>query len=326
MKKPLVPAEVLAAARRVLEVEEKSLADLRGRLGPEFVRALELLLACKGKVVLTGMGKSGLVCRKIAATLASTGTPAFFIHPGEGGHGDLGMLSRGDVLIAVSYSGETAEVMLVIPAVRRLGVPVIACAGNPASSLARAADVCLSIAVAEEACPLGLAPTSSTTATMALGDALAVALLELRGFTAADFALFHPGGALGRRLLLAVEDVMHAGEAVPSVGVDTLIREALFTITGGKLGMTTVQDDAGRLLGIITDGDLRRLMEKVPDPLEKTAGEVMTCNPRTVARDELATVALRMMEEKSITSLVVADDGQRVLGVVHLHDLLKAGI
>jgi arabinose-5-phosphate isomerase len=326
MKKRVVHEEVLTTARRVLAVEERSLADLRGRLGGEFVRAVELLLACKGKVVLTGMGKSGLVCRKIAATLASTGTPAFFLHPGEGSHGDLGMLSRGDLLIAVSNSGEAGEVLLVLPAVKRLGIPIIAMAGSAGSSLAKAADCFLSIAVAEEACPLGLAPTSSTAVTMALGDALAVVLLDLRGFTAEDFALFHPGGVLGRRLLLTVEDAMHAGDGVPRVGEATLVREALFTITGKKLGMTTVQDDSGRLLGIITDGDLRRLMEKVPDPLGRKAGEVMTRSPRTIARDEMATVALRMMEEKSITALVVVDGDKRVQGVVHLHDLLKAGI
>ncbi len=323
--KKLVPEEVLASARRTLATEEKGLAQLRERLGPPFVKAVGLLLACKGKVVLAGMGKSGLVCRKIAATMASTGTPAFFLHPAEGAHGDLGILSREDVFIAVSYSGEAGELLLLLPSVKRLGVPVIAITGRMDSTLARRSDVALDVS-GEEACPLGLAPTTSTTATMALGDALAVTLLTLRGFTAEDFALFHPGGALGRRLLLTVADVMVKGEAIPRVGEGVTVREALFQITGKKLGMTTVQDPGGVLRGIITDGDLRRLMEKFPDPLARLAGEVMTRSPRTVSPDEMASVALRMMEQASITCLVVVDEGEKVQGVVHLHDLLKAGI
>jgi len=319
-------ASAAERAARVLSIEAESILALRDRLGDSFGKAVDLLLAAPGKVVVTGMGKSGIVGRKIASTLASTGTPAFFLHPAEGIHGDIGMVHEGDVVVALSNSGETAEVTALLPAFKRLGLPLIALTGVPASTLGRYADAVLDVAVKEEACSLGLAPTSSTTATMALGDALAVALLDLRGFTAEDFALFHPGGSLGRRLTLTVEDAMHSGDSVPRVGAETLLREALFEITGKKLGMTTVLDGEGRLAGIITDGDLRRLMEKVGDPLGKKAGEVMTKNPLTIARDEMATVALRMMEERSITSLVVVDAGNRVEGVLHLHDLLKAGI
>ncbi|UCG39700.1 MAG: KpsF/GutQ family sugar-phosphate isomerase [bacterium] len=306
-------------------IEEKSLKDSRLRLGEEFASAVALLASCRGRVVLAGMGKSGLVCRKIVATFSSTGTPALFLHPAEGGHGDIGMLARGDVLIAVSSSGETEEVIRMLPAVRRLGVPIICMTGSRSSTLAARADVVLDISVTEEACPLGLAPTASTTVTMALGDALAIALLELKGFTEEDFALFHPGGAIGRRLL-TVSDIMHTGEEIPAVTPETGMKKVLLEITSKKLGFTTVTDGEGGLLGVITDGDLRRLMERETDPLALTAGEVMTGSPKAINPEALAARALQIMESHSITSLAVTGDGGRVVGVLHMHDILKAGV
>jgi arabinose-5-phosphate isomerase len=318
--------ERLQRARRVLDVELAALRQLRAKLGPEFGRAVELLLACRGKVVVSGIGKSGLVCRKMAATFASTGTPAFFLHAGEASHGDLGMLVRGDVLIAVSNSGESEEVLRVLPSARRFEIPLIAITGRMDSTLARTADVALDVSVPEEACPLGLAPTASTTVTMALGDALAVALLEERGFSSDDFALLHPAGALGRRLL-RVDDLMHRGDQLPLVPVTASLKDTLVEITGKRLGVTGVLDGAGALAGIVTDGDLRRGLERAADIRTLRATDLMTRNPKTIAGDALAAQAVAFMERHAITSLfVVEPDTKRPLGVIHLHDLLRAGI
>jgi arabinose-5-phosphate isomerase len=318
--------ERVARARRVLEVEAGALASLRDRVDGRFAAAIELLLACRSKVVVTGVGKSGIVCRKIAATLASTGTPAVFLHAGEGSHGDLGTLVRGDVLVAVSYSGETTEVLGLLPAARRLGVPLIAVCGDVGSTLARGADVLLDVSVPEEACPLNLAPTASTTATMAIGDALAIALLEERGFSAEDFALLHPGGALGRRLL-RVEDLMHRGGELPIVSEQASLNDTLVEITSKRLGVTGVVDGRGDLLGIITDGDLRRGLERAPDIRTLTARDLMTTAPKTIAAAALGAEAVAVMERHRITSLFVLTDGsRRPAGVIHLHDLLRAGV
>lgn len=317
--------KVLESARKVLRIEGDSIEALGSRLGEEFAIAVDLLRTCSGRVVFAGMGKSGLVSRKIAATFASTGTPSLFLHPAEGGHGDLGMLARGDVLVAVSNSGETQELIRLLPAVKRLGIPIISMTGGTSSTLAARADIVLDISVTEEACPLNLAPTASTTVTMALGDALAVALLEARGFTEDDFAFFHPIGALGRRLL-TVSEIMHTGDEIPRVDLGTTMREALFEITSKQLGFTTVQDGEDRLLGIITDGDLRRFLEEGSDPLSLTAGEVMTHSPKILNADALAAKALQLMESNKITNLVIVDSEDRVAGVIHMHDILKAGI
>lgn len=319
---------MIETAKKVLKTEAEAILALIDRLDGGFSRAVEMILACQGRVVITGMGKSGLICQKIAATMASTGTPTLFLHPAEGIHGDLGMLMKGDVVVAVSNSGETEEVTRILPIIKRMGLPLVAMAGNPKSTLARAGDVFLDISVAEEACPLGLAPTSSTTATLALGDALAVALLDERGFKAEDFALFHPGGALGKRLLLRVEDLMHTGAAIPMVGEAVLLREALFEITSKKLGVTGVAAADGGLLGVFTDGDLRRCMEQGIEALNRPIGEVMNRSPKRILRSNLAAKALQTMETHSITSLFVFDsEGSQVpVGVLHLHDLLKAGV
>lgn len=319
---------ILKEAQRVIRVEAEALLALADSLNGEFTRSVELILSSHGRVVVTGMGKSGIICQKIASTLASTGTPAFFLHPAEGIHGDLGMIMKGDVVIAVSNSGETDEVVRILPVIKRLGAMLIAMSGNRESTLARSADVFLEISIKEEACPLGLAPTASTTATLAMGDALAVALLVERGFSAEDFALFHPGGALGKKLLLRVEDLMHTGDAVPLVAADSLMREALFVITSRGLGITGVVDPAGVLVGVITDGDLRRALEKGADILNETAGALMTGNPKRISAGDLAARALQRMEEHSITSLFVfsGDQTGKPVGIIHLHDLLKAGL
>lgn len=319
---------LIETAKRVLQIEADAVLALQARLDADFVQAVEMILSCKGKVVVTGMGKSGLICQKIAATMASTGTPTFFLHPAEGIHGDLGMLAKGDVIIGISNSGETEEVCRILPVIKRMGLPLISMSGNPKSTLAIAGDVHLDISVDEEACPLGLAPTASTTATLAMGDALAVALLEERGFKEEDFALFHPGGALGKRLLLRVEDMMHTGKDVPLVLPEVLLRDALFEITSKKLGVTGVVDSQGQMLGVFTDGDLRRIMEQGLDSLQKPISEVMTTAPKRILRRNLAAKALQIMESHSITSLFVFDDEEnRVpVGIVHLHDLLKAGV
>ncbi len=311
--------------KRVLEIEARAIAGLVERIDQRFADAVDLLYACSGKAVVSGMGKSGLIGQKIAATLASTGTPAFFLHPAEGIHGDLGMLARKDLLIAISNSGETEEVLKLLPAVKRMNLPVIALTGRVQSTLAKNSDVVLDVSVREEACPMGLAPTASTTATLAMGDALAIALLEKRGFKEEDFAQFHPGGTLGRRLLLKVRDLMHQGDAVPRVTQGASAREAILEMTSKKLGMTTVLDREGRLLGIITDGDLRRVLERGIDLAQARAGDMASRNPKTIGPDALAARAVQIMESFSITSLVVVDK-ERMLGVIHLHDLLKSGV
>lgn len=319
---------MIETAKRVLKIEAEAVLALSERLNGNFTRAVEMLLACEGRVVITGMGKSGLICQKIASTMASTGTPAFFLHPAEGIHGDLGMLMKGDVVIAVSNSGTTEEIVRILPVIKRMGLPLVALAGNPASPLARAGDVFLDISVREEACPLGLAPTASTTVTLALGDALAVALLERRGFREEDFALFHPGGALGKRLLLRVEDLMHIGKDIPLVGEKTPLKEALFEITSKKMGITGVCDGGGALVGVFTDGDLRRSLEQGLDVLHRPIGELMTRNPKRILRSQLAARALQKMEEHTITSLFVfnEEEGRVPVGILHMHDLLKAGV
>jgi arabinose-5-phosphate isomerase len=319
---------ILNEARKVIRIEAEALLALADSINGEFERAVDLILASHGRVVVTGMGKSGLIGQKIASTMASTGTPAFFLHPAEGIHGDLGMIMKGDVVIALSNSGETEEVLRILPVIKRLGASLIVMTGNPDSTLSRAGDVFLDISVKEEACPLGLAPTASTTATLAMGDALAVALLLKRGFKAEDFALFHPGGTLGKKLILRVEDLMHTGADVPLVASDALMRDALFTITAKGLGITGVTDAHGALIGVITDGDLRRALEKGIDILNSSAGDLLTARPKRINRAELAARALQQMEQFSITSLFVFDDDEAMspVGIIHLHDLLKAGI
>ncbi len=315
-------------AKRVLQIEADAVLALQERIDEHFETAVQIVLGCQGKVVITGMGKSGLICQKIAATMASTGTPTFFLHPAEGIHGDLGMLSKGDIVIAVSYSGETDEVCRILPVIKRMGLPLITMSGNPQSTLGVAGDVHLNVHVEEEACPLGLAPTASTTATLAMGDALAVALLDQRGFKAEDFAMFHPGGSLGRKLLLRVEDMMHSGSEVPLVKTTTLVREALFEITSKKLGVTGVVNAQGVLVGVFTDGDLRRLMETGLDSLEAPIGDVMSRSPKRILQRNLAAKAVQVMEANSITSLFVfADEEEQIpVGIIHLHDLLKSGV
>ncbi|HVB36059.1 MAG TPA: KpsF/GutQ family sugar-phosphate isomerase [Candidatus Acidoferrales bacterium] len=311
----------LAAAQRVLRIEADAIAGLIEKLDEQFERAVEMIFECRGRVIVTGMGKSGLIGRKISATLASTGTPSVFLHAAEALHGDLGMLMREDVALAVSQSGETEELIALLEPIKRLGIRLVTLTGNLRSTLAVASDVALDIAVEEEACSLNLAPTASTTAALAMGDALAIALLNRRGFREEDFAALHPAGKLGTKLR-RVDSVMHAGDALPRVGPQTSIPEVIYEISRKKLGMVVVTDDAGKLLGIVTDGDLRRLMERrKKEALDLTAAESMTKNPVTLARTELAASALRLMEERKITSVVVVDAERRVEGVVHLHDL-----
>ncbi len=318
--------DLLRLAARVLESEAQAITSLIPRLNDDFLRALTLLADCTGRVVVSGMGKSGHIGKKIAATMASTGTPALFLHPAEGIHGDLGMLSRSDVVIALSNSGETEELVRILPVIKRLKIPLICLTGNARSTLAKYSDVVIDVGVKEEAGPLDVVPTSSTTAALAMGDAMAVALMEARGFKAEDFALLHPGGVLGRRLLLRVEDAMHVGDAVPRVLPTTPMREAIFEMTSKKLGLTTVCEADGRLAGIVTDGDLRRWLQKNPQVFSLTAGEVMTKSPKTIGRDALAAKAVQVMEEHAITVLVVTDRRQLVEGILHLHDLLKLGV
>ncbi len=319
---------ILDEARRVIRVEAEALSAMAERIDSSFELAVRLILKSPGRVIVSGMGKSGLVGQKIASTMASTGTPAFFLHPAEGIHGDLGMIMAGDVVIAISNSGETEEMLKILPSIKRLGAHLIAMSGNAVSNLARASDVFLDVSVSEEACPLGLAPTASTTATLAMGDALAVALLVERGFKAEDFAIFHPGGSLGKKLILRVEDLMHSGEAMPLVQEDTLMKKALFVITAKGLGVTGVCDSSGALKGVITDGDLRRSLEKGDDILNRRASEIMKRGPLCIKRSELAAAALQIMEKRKITSLFVHEDDQSPApcGIIHLHDILKAGI
>ncbi len=319
-------AALLASGRRVLEIERDALAGLLPRINGDFARACALMLACHGRVVVTGMGKSGHIGSKIAATLASTGTPAFFVHPGEASHGDLGMITRQDVVIAISNSGETAEILTILPLIKRMGAPLIAMTGKPSSTLAKSAEVHLDVAVALEACPHNLAPTASTTATLAMGDALAVALLEARGFTQEDFARSHPGGALGRRLLLKISDLMHSGERVPRVGPQATLSEALLEMTRKGLGMTAIVDPQGHALGIFTDGDLRRVIDSGVDVRKINIAEVMTRGGKSVAPAQLAVDAVNLMDRHKITVLMVLDEQRQLLGVIHMHDLLRAGV
>jgi arabinose-5-phosphate isomerase len=320
--------DVIGKAREVLEIEARGILSLKERLGDEFARAVDILYACEGKVVVTGLGKSGQVGRKIAATLASTGTPAFFLHAAEGLHGDLGMIARNDAILAVSNSGETEEVLKLLPMIKRWGLNLVVITGSVRSTLARAGDVVLNVEVPEEACPLGLSPTTSTTATLAMGDALAVVLLESRGFQQEDFLIRHPGGTLGRRLLLRTSDLMHCGEAIPLVFENTGLQETLLEISAKRLGVTGVTGNAGQLIGVITDGDLRRALTRGDgNILALKAADVMTRDPKTIAGSSLAAEAIAMMEQFSITSLFIVDpEWKKPLGIIHLHDLLKAGI
>ncbi len=323
-------ADVIHKAREVLDTEIAGLVAARDRVGDAFVRAVDILHDCTGKVIVTGVGKSGLVCHKIAATLASTGTPSFFLHAAEASHGDLGMIMRDDVVLAVSNSGESEEVLKMLPLIKRWGLRLIAMTGNERSALALSADVILDVGVPEEACPLGLSPTASTTAALAMGDAIAVVLLERRGFKTEDFLLRHPGGALGRRLLLRTRDLMHHGKEIPLVSEETPLKDILLEITSKRLGVTGVVDTESALVGVITDGDLRRCLARSDgkaDILERRAADIMTRNPKTIGGDSLAAEAVAVMEKFSITSLFIqAEDSGRLQGIIHLHDLLKAGI
>jgi len=320
--------EILESARKVIRIEAEAIETLAKRLDENFAKAVLMILECPGRVVVTGMGKSGLICQKMAATMASTGTPAIFLHPAEGVHGDLGMLMKGDLVIAVSNSGETEEIARILPIIKRMGLPLIAMASSPGSTLGRAGDVFLDISIKEEACPLQLAPTASTTVTLAMGDALAVALLLQRGFREEDFALYHPGGALGKRLLLRVEDLMHVGADIPTVNLNTPLKDALYEISSKKLGITGVVDELGGLIGVFTDGDLRRTIEQGIEVLNKPICEIMGGKPKRILRTNLAAKALQRMEEHKITSLFVfeTEEEQVPVGIIHLHDLLKAGV
>ncbi|MEK9149987.1 MAG: KpsF/GutQ family sugar-phosphate isomerase [Candidatus Desantisbacteria bacterium] len=319
--------DLCTIARQVLEIEAKAISRLMERIGPSFESAVQLILSGKGRVVVTGIGKSGIIGEKIASTLSSTGTPSFFLHPVEGVHGDLGMVTKDDIVIAISNSGRTEEINQIIPSLKRIGVQIIGLCGDPNSPLAKSCDIVLDVSVEKEACPLGLAPTASTTAALAMGDALAVALFKERGLTEEDFALLHPGGLLGKQLLLKVSDLMHAGDTLPRVSVGTPMKSAILEMSRKRLGMTTVIDFEGNLVGMITDGDLRRLIEKGKENiLDLPVEEVMTKNPKVIEKDILAIAALRTMEDFSITSLVIVDHNQRLEGVIHIHDILKQGL
>ena len=314
------------SAKRTIEIERDAIADLIERIGEAFEFACDKIRQCSGRVVVTGMGKSGHIANKIAATLASTGTPAFFVHPGEASHGDLGMITPQDVVLAISNSGNTSEIATILPLIKRMGAPLISMTGNPDSILAKQADINLDISIKQEACPLGLAPTSSTTVTLVMGDALAVALLEAKGFSAEDFAFSHPGGSLGRKLLLKVADIMHIGDRIPVVQSGTSLSEGLLEISAKGLGMTAVLDNEQKLIGLFTDGDLRRAFDQRIDIMHTTIDQVMTRNCKTIGADALAVEALNLMEQNKITGLLVADEQRQVIGVIHMHDLLRAGV
>jgi arabinose-5-phosphate isomerase len=313
-------------AERVLRIEAEAILGLIPKLDERFERAVELLRGCAGRVIVTGMGKSGLIGRKIAATLASTGTPAHFLHPAEGVHGDLGMVARGDVVLALSNSGETDEALAILPPLKRLGVPILLLTGNPTSSLARQCEVVLDVSVPEEACPMNLTPTSSTTAALAVGDALAMVLLELRGFRPEDYAALHPRGSLGWRALFRVADLMLTGDALPIVPESTPLRDVIVEMTRKRKGMTTVTDGAGRLVGVVTDGDLRRLHLTGKSIDDLSAGQVASREPKTIRSEDLAAKALEVMETWQITSLVIVDEARRPVGLIHMHDILRAKI
>jgi arabinose-5-phosphate isomerase len=312
--------------RKVLEIERDALTELLPRVNGDFARACRIMLACTGRVVVTGMGKSGHVGGKIAATLASTGTPSFFVHPGEASHGDLGMITKQDVVLALSNSGETNEVLTILPLIKRMGAPLIAMTGKPASTLAKTADVHLDVSVSQEACPLNLAPTASTTATLAMGDALAVALLEARGFTPEDFAMSHPGGSLGRKLLLKIENLMHTGKRLPKVGADVNVSAALLEMTRKGLGMTAIVDADDKVIGVYTDGDLRRTLEHGIDVRSAKIADVMTKGGKSAKPEWLAAQAVQLMEKHKITALLVMDDAGKLVGAIHMQDLLRAGV
>ncbi len=320
------PEALLERAREVLETEAGAIRALGGRLGASFVEACRLILDCDGHLIVTGMGKSGHIGHKLAATLASTGTPAFFVHPAEASHGDLGMIRAGDVIVALSNSGETGEVIGLLPVIKRIGVGLIAMTGNPDSSLARHADVHLDTSVDREACPLGLAPTASTSAQLAMGDALAIALLEARGFTAEDFARSHPGGTLGKRLLLHIADVMHGEAELPTIGPDQTVSEAIVIMTRGRLGLCAVVDDRRRAVGILTDGDLRRGLDASGDIRTTPVRELMTPDPQTIGPDDLAASAVELMQARKIQGLLVVDAEHRLVGALNFQDLLQAGV
>ncbi len=319
-------SQLIETAQRTIRMEVEAVEQLRTRIDEQFVRACELILQCKGRVVVVGMGKSGHIGNKIAATLASTGTTAFFVHPAEASHGDMGMITRDDVVLALSNSGSTSEIVTLLPLIKRLGITLISMTGNPESVLAKAAEVNIDASVAIEACPLNLAPTSSTTVSLVLGDALAIALLEARGFTAEDFAFSHPGGALGRRLLLKVEHVMHSDDRLPQVSRGTSLRDALLEMTQKGLGMTVVVEEDGRLAGIFTDGDLRRTLDKGVDVRQASIDQVMTIHGKTANADMLAAEALKIMEDNKINALVVVDERDHPVGALNMHDLLRAGV
>ena len=323
------PVDALATARRVLEIESDAIRALVPRLGEPVLVACRICIEAQrnqARIVVIGLGKSGHVGSKIAATLASTGSPAFFVHAGEAGHGDMGMITGQDVILAISNSGETREIAFLLPRIKRLGLPLIAMTGNPRSTLARAASVNLDISVAEEACPLNLAPTASTTAALAMGDALAIVLLEQRGFQEEDFAGFHPGGVLGRRLLVRVRDIMHEGDGIPSVTLNTSVSEGLLEMSRKNLGITAVVDDDGKLCGVFTDGDLRRTLDRRIDIHDTPIGDVMTRGGKTIHRDDLAAQAVRLMEDHGITALLVLDEEEKPVGALNVHDVFRAGV
>ncbi len=316
---------MLSWARQVIRIEGDAVRQLEAQLDAQFVSACQAILTCSGRVIVTGMGKSGHIGRKIAATLASTGTPAFFVHPAEASHGDLGMLTPQDIVLALSHSGETTELLTILPLIRRLGIPLISLTGHPDSTLAQQADISLTITITQEACPLDLAPTASTTAALVMGDALAIALLQARGFTPEDFARSHPGGSLGRRLLLRVSDIMHTGERIPQVSADASVPAALIEMSAKGLGMTAIVDLQDRVLGIFTDGDLRRCLSRRQDLYQADMAELMTCPGIHIHPDRLAAEALKLMQDRQINALLVLDD-TRLVGAVHMHDLLAAGV
>lgn len=318
--------KICELGRTVIETEAKMISQLTHRIDREFAQACQYLHNCLGRIVVMGVGKSGHIAKKIAATFASTGSPAFFIHPSEAKHGDIGMITKKDVMIALSNSGESEELISILPYIKRLDIPLISLTGRPHSTLAKAATINLDVSVEKEACPLGLAPTSSTTAALVMGDALAMTLLEKRGFTEQDFALSHPGGSLGRRLLLNVEEIMHSHEAIPMVTSEASLKEALMEMTQKKLGMTTIVDQEGKLLGIFTDGDVRRAFDNNADIHKTLISEVMSKNPKTIDKNMLAAAALDIMETFKITSLIVLDKNRKPEGIIHIHDILKAGI
>ena len=318
--------DAIAIARDVLEIEAKAIADLISQLDERFTEAVHTILACRGRIVVSGIGKSGHIARKIASTLASTGTPAFFVHPAEASHGDLGMITRDDVFIALSNSGESAELLAIVPVLKRQGAKLISMTGNPESALAREADVHLYAGAEKEACPLNLAPTASTTAALALGDALAVALMHAKGFTRDEFALSHPGGTLGRRLLTHVRDVMRTGENAPRIGHHSTLMEALLEMSRGRMGMTAVLDDGGRVIGIYTDGDLRRSLEKGVDLRATRVADVMSGHPRTIGPERLAVEAVEIMERNKVNQILVVDEAKQLVGALNMHDLFRAKV